>query len=111
MYDLSDPTAPDHVATAYAGSTFALPTGMALDESRGLLYVAWGTPGVIVYDVTGDLFGDLVLGGREITGTDYGGSGAGCAGRDVFAGAVGLGSGEIYVVDENSGLVTLQPGF
>ena len=110
--DLRDFANPREVATFSLPD--ATPHNFWLDETRGILYVAWFRNGVRAIDVTGVLLGELDKQGREYASSIYGGP-PNCA-RDASPNAtctwsVILENGLLYVSDFMSGLWILRPRF
>ncbi len=107
VVDASDLTQPREVATfAVTGDT---PHNFWLDETRGILYMAWYSQGIRALDVTGELSGQLELQGRELAFVRYGSS-SGCASTDgTCTWAPQLHQGKLYVSDLNTGLWVLDP--
>ena len=111
VVDVSDLTNPVEVATfAVPGDT---PHNFWLDETRGILYMAWYSQGIRALDVTGELLGALDRQGREIASIDYAAPAVGC-----FSGSAAMGTctwapqlhnGLIYLSDMNTGMWVLQP--
>lgn len=64
VVDARDLRNPTHVASAQLPGGWA--HNVALDETRQVLYVAWSERGLVALDVSGELAGDLVAGGRML---------------------------------------------
>ncbi len=110
VVDVRDLSRPVEVATFRVPGT--TPHNFWLDETRGILYLAWYENGLRALDVTGDLLGELEKQGREIASTVYNGSGGGCgAGTGTCTWAPQLHNGNVFVSDLHSGLWIFQPGF
>lgn len=112
VIDASDLLRPREVATFRVPGT--TPHNFWLDETAGILYLAWYSNGVRALDVTGTLIGELDLQGREYGGFLYAGAGSGCAGQTATTTcnwAPQLDQGLLYVSDMNTGLWVLQPSF
>ena len=75
-----------------------------LDESRGILYAAWGSQGIQAIDVNGQLMGQLERQGREIAILAY-------SGASMWTWAPQLHNGYIYLSDILLGVWVLQPNF
>ncbi len=107
VVDASDLTRPREVATfAVTGDT---PHNFWLDETRGILYMAWYSQGIRALDVTGELSGQLELQGRELAFVQYGSS-SGCESTGgTCTWAPQLHQGKIYLSDLNTGLWVLDP--
>jgi hypothetical protein len=111
VVDASDMANPVEVATyAVAGAT---PHNIWLDETRGMLYVGWYQSGLQGLDVSGELWGDLGLGGRVMIRSLYNnGRGCGSFAPDcTFTWAPQLQDDLVYVSDIGSGLWVLRPEF
>jgi hypothetical protein len=109
VVDIRNLREPREVATfRVPGQT---PHNFWLDETRGVLYLAWYGKGVRALDVSGELLGELDRQGREIAALQYG-TGLGLcdrSGDDTCSWAPQLHRGLVWVADMNRGLVTLQP--
>jgi LVIVD repeat len=111
VVDASDLANPVEVASyAVAGSP---PHNFWVDEERGMLYVGWYQTGLQGIDVSGELWGELGLGGRVMIRSLYNnGRGCGSFAPDcTFTWAPQLHNGLIYVSDLGSGLWVLRPEF
>lgn len=111
VVDVQDLRTPREVATFRVPGT--TPHNFWLDESNGVLYLAWYDNGVRVLDVTGELLGELDRQGREIVGLQYG-AGVGCpssSGTGTCAWAPQLEGDLLYVSDMNTGLWVFRPSF
>ncbi|MEE8252260.1 MAG: hypothetical protein V3R24_11030, partial [Gemmatimonadales bacterium] len=107
VVDASDLTRPREVASfAVTGET---PHNFWLDETRGILYMAWYSRGIRALDVTGELLGQLELQGRELAFLEYDGSGGCPPGDGTCTWALQLHQGKIYLSDRNTGLWVLDP--
>lgn len=105
VIDVTDMGNPVEVATfAVPGST---PHNFWLDESTGVLYLAWYDNGLRALDVSGRLIGDLGRQGREYFGEVY--DGGSCDSGATCTWAPQLHNGLVWVSDLNSGLVALDP--
>ena len=105
VLDVSNLRAPRQVATfAVPGTT---PHNFWLDESLGVLYLAWYDNGLRALDVGGDLLGDLGRQGREIFGAVY--NGGHCDNNGTCTWAPQLVDGRVWVSDMNAGLIALDP--
>lgn len=104
VIDVSNMSSPREVATfAVPGTT---PHNFWLDESTGVLYLAWYDNGLRALDVSGTLMGDLGRQGREYFGAVY--NGGGCN-SGTCTWAPQLHRGLVWVSDMNTGLVALNP--
>ncbi|MEN8374206.1 MAG: hypothetical protein ABFS34_02025 [Gemmatimonadota bacterium] len=110
IVDASDPTAPELAATiTFPGQT---PHNFWLDEAREILYIGWYGEGLVAVDVSGQLAGDLRLGGRIITSLRYDGGAANCFdGASTCTFAPQIVGDNIWVMDLNNGLRALRPDF
>jgi len=109
VVDASDLTAPKVAATFQTPAV--TPHNFWLDETKGVLYLAWYENGLRALDVTGTLMGELDRQGREYFGELYDGAGTGCASADgTCSWAPQLHRGLVFVSDMNNGLVVLNPG-
>ncbi len=109
VVDVRNVREPREVATfAVEGQT---PHNFWLDESRGVLYLAWYAQGLRALDVTGTLLGELDRQGREIASSRYNGGSVGCNRPSTFTctWAPQLHRGLVWVSDMNRGLVALDP--
>ena len=102
VIDVSDLRRPSFVATYRALAN--TPHNFWLDETRGILYLAWYASGVRALDVNGPLMGELEREGREIAGLVYDGG-------TTMSWAPQLHNGLVYVSDFNTGIKVLQPNF
>ncbi len=106
IVDVRDLRRPVEVATfAVPGTT---PHNFWLDESRGVLYLAWYDNGLRALDVTGTLLGDLGRQGREYFGAVYNGGSCGDVDTGTCTWAPQLHNGLVWVSDMNSGLIALD---
>ena len=101
VVDVSNMSSPRTVAQFDGGVG---PLHFWLDESRGILYAAWGSQGIRAIDVNGQLMGQLERQGREIASLQYDGA-------STFGWGPQLHNGYIYLSDLNSGVWVLQPNF
>ena len=103
VVDVSDLGVPVEVASfSVTGTT---PHNFWMDETRGILYVAWYETGIRALDVSGRLSGELDRQGREYTALQYDGPGGGCVSDSgTCSWAPQLHDGLIYLSDQNSGL-------
>jgi hypothetical protein len=110
VVDVRNLLQPEEVATFRVPG--ATPHNFWLDESRGVLYLAWYARGIRALDVSGELMGELDRQGRELTGFVYDGSAGSCPGiQSTCSWAPQLAGGRLYVSDMNSGLLVLEPTF
>ncbi len=109
VVDVSDLQNPEEVATFRVPGT--TPHNFWLDESRGILYLAWYENGIRALDVSGALLGELDKQGREIAWSTYSGVFGCFAGLKTCTWAPQLHGGNIFVSDLNTGLWVLQPTF
>ena len=103
VVDVSDLGVPVEVASfSVTGTT---PHNFWMDETRGILYVAWYETGIRALDVSSRLSGELDRQGREYTALQYDGPGGGCVSDSgTCSWAPQLHDGLIYLSDQNSGL-------
>ncbi len=110
VVDVRNLLQPEEVATFRVQG--ATPHNFWLDESRGILYLAWYARGIRALDVNGELMGELDRQGRELTGFVYDGSAGDCPGiQSTCSFAPQLSGGRLFVSDMNSGLLVLEPTF
>jgi hypothetical protein len=110
VVDVRNLLQPEEVATFRVQG--ATPHNFWLDESRGILYLAWYARGIRALDVNGELMGELDRQGRELTGFVYDGSAGDCPGiQSTCSWAPQLSGGRLFVSDMNSGLLVLEPTF
>ncbi|MGI9626472.1 MAG: hypothetical protein ACR2QM_06520 [Longimicrobiales bacterium] len=108
VVDFRDPANPAEVATfALPGDT---PHNFWLDESQGVLYMAWYGQGLRALDVNGELLGDLDRQGREVAQIQHLGQG-GCDLGETCTWAPQLHRGLIFLTDIPNGLTVLDPVF
>ncbi len=109
VVDVRDLSNPREVGSyALSGTT---PHNFWLDESSGVLYLAWYANGLVALDVAGDLMGELDKQGREYAVWDYGGGG-GCPAAFFTATctwAPQVHNGKIYIADMNTGFRVAEP--
>lgn len=109
VVDVTDLGDPREVATfRVPGSP---PHNLWLDESTGVLYVAWYDQGVWAIDMNGELLGELERQGRAVADLRYAGAGA-CpsqTGMATCTWAPQLHNGMLYLSDMNTGLRILEP--
>lgn len=109
VVDVRDLRRPREVATfRVPGQT---PHNFWLDETTGVLYLAWYAQGLRALDVTGELLGELDRQGREIASTLYNDTSVGCDRPSAVTctWAPQLHRGLVWVSDMNQGLVALRP--
>jgi hypothetical protein len=111
VVDASDLLNPVEVASYSAPGV--TPHNVWLDEDRGMLYVGWYQVGLQGIDVSGELWGDMGLGGRVMIRSLYNNDrGCGSFAPDcTFTWAPQLHNGLLYVTDLGSGLWVLRPEF
>ncbi len=110
VVDVQSLLAPREVATFRVPGT--TPHNFWLDESSGVLYLAWYDNGIRALDVMGELLGELDQQGREIVGLRYG-AGSACpssSGTGTCTWAPQLEGGFLYASDMNTGLWVFRPG-
>lgn len=107
VVDLSDPFRPREVATYRVPGD--APHNLWLDESRGILYVAWYTQGLRALDVSGVLLGDLGRGGREAAAIQTQPGYSDCFSYGTCTWGAQLANGLLFASDVNSGLWVFTP--